>query len=65
MIGADFDGHPWTQDTEVAISAFDRTNPVTRVWPESFRLQEETYQFRDFDATKSKATIGWTPNTRI
>ena len=57
MIGAYFDGHPWTQENEVAISAFDRTNPVTRVWPESFRLQEETYQFRDFDATKSKVTM--------
>jgi uncharacterized protein len=57
MIGAYFDGHPWTQDNEVAISAFDRTNPVTRVWQESFRLQEETYQFRDFDATKSKVTM--------
>jgi len=57
MIGAYFDGHPWTQDTEVGISAFDRSNPITRVWPESFRLQEEIYQFRDFDPAKSKATI--------
>src|SRR5262249_40515652 len=57
MIGAYFDGHPWTQDTEVGISAFDRSNPITKVWPESFRLQEEIYQFRDFDPAKSKAKI--------
>lgn len=55
MIGGYFDGHPWTQDVTVGVNAFDRQSPLTKHWPESFKLQEEIYQFRNFN--KEKVTV--------
>jgi hypothetical protein len=54
MINGYFDGHPWTQDTEVSIKVTDRTHPATRHLPESMRFKEEIYQFRDFSPERVK-----------
>lgn len=46
MIGAWFNGHPWTQ--EVSINIEDPDDPIVRDLYPSFRIVEEIYQFRDF-----------------
>lgn len=57
MIGGYFDGHPWTQDVTVGIKAHDRTNPLTSHWEESFKLQEEIYQYKEFNKDKVTVTM--------
>ncbi len=57
MIGGYFDGHPWTQDVTVGVSAFDRKNPITGHWEESFKLQEEIYQYKQFNKENVTVTM--------
>lgn len=57
MINGWFDGHPWTQNTEVTVRVDDRTHPVTRHLPESMTFQEEIYQLKNFDASKVKVLV--------
>jgi hypothetical protein len=57
MVGAYFNKHPWTQNDTVTVNAFDRKSPLTGHWPESFKLTEEIYQFKDFNAEKVKVTM--------
>lgn len=47
MVGAYFDGHPWTADSApVTIRVEDRDHPATLHLGPSWFLQEEIYQFR-------------------
>lgn len=46
LIGAYFDGHPWTQ--EAAVNVEDPENPIVGHLGTRFRTTEEFYQFRDF-----------------
>ena len=46
MIGAYFNGHPWTQ--EVSIKIEDPDDPIAHDLYPSFRIVDEIYQFRDF-----------------
>jgi uncharacterized protein len=46
MIGAYFDGHPWTQ--QAAVNVNDPDNPIVAHMAPSFSTLEEYYQFRDF-----------------
>jgi type 1 glutamine amidotransferase len=46
LIGAWFNGHPWTQ--EVSIRVEDSEHPIVRELAPSFRIADEIYQFRDF-----------------
>ncbi len=57
MINGYFDGHPWTQDTEVTIKVDDRTHPTTKHMPESIKLKEEIYQFKQFAPDKVKVLV--------
>jgi type 1 glutamine amidotransferase len=57
LIGGYFDGHPWTQDVTVSINAFDRKSPLTGHWEEFFKLQEEIYQYKDFNKDKVTVTM--------
>ena len=57
MIGGYFDGHPWTENSTVGISAFDRKNRFSSHFEESFKLQEEIYQFRNFNKDKVTVTM--------
>jgi type 1 glutamine amidotransferase len=54
MINGYFDGHPWTQDTEVTVKVDDRTHPTTRHLPESMTFKEEIYQIKQFAPDKVK-----------
>ena len=46
MIGAYFNGHPWTQ--EVSIHVEDPDDPIVGSLAPSFRIADEIYQFRNF-----------------
>ena len=51
LVGARFDGHPWTQDFTVEVP--DPTHPAVAGLGESFAWRDEVYLFRDLrpDAT--------------
>jgi uncharacterized protein len=57
MLGGHFHGHPWTQDDDVGIRVDDRTHPVTRHLPPTFRLTEEIYQITGFRPERSKLLV--------
>ncbi|HKX32273.1 MAG TPA: ThuA domain-containing protein [Blastocatellia bacterium] len=61
MIGGYFDGHPWTQNDSVTLSATDRKSPLTKHWEESFTLTEEIYQFKEFQKDKVTVTMSMDP----
>jgi type 1 glutamine amidotransferase len=46
LIGAYFNGHPWTQ--EVSINIEDPDDPIVHDLYPSFRIVDEIYQFRNF-----------------
>lgn len=50
LIGAYFDGHPWTQ--EVNIKVEDTQHPSTRHLGQSFRIWDEIYQYKDWSREK-------------
>ena len=45
IVGAYFNGHPWSQDATVTVE--DRDHPATRSLGANFRLNEEYYTFRE------------------
>jgi type 1 glutamine amidotransferase len=45
LVGARFDGHPWTQDVELDV--VDRSHPALRHLGATWRIRDEVYQFRD------------------
>jgi type 1 glutamine amidotransferase len=45
VVGARFDGHPWTQTVDVEVAAPD--HPATAHLGERWRWHDEVYQFRD------------------
>jgi len=45
VVGARFDGHPWTQEVELEVVEPD--HPATRHLGVSWRWRDEVYQFRD------------------
>ena len=45
LVGARFDGHPWTQEFEVEIA--DRTHPANAHLSAPWRWHDEVYLFRD------------------
>lgn len=51
LVGARFDGHPWTQRVDVEIA--DTAHPATAHLPQPWPWTDEVYQFRDLrpDAT--------------
>jgi type 1 glutamine amidotransferase len=48
VVGARFDGHPWTQT--VALDVLDTAHPATAHLGDSWRWHDEVYQFRDLRA---------------
>jgi type 1 glutamine amidotransferase len=44
LVGARFDGHPWTTDIELVV---DRDHPATRHLHTSWTLRDEVYLFRE------------------
>lgn len=51
IVGARFDGHPWTTEFKVVVT--DPGHPATRVLPDDWSWRDEVYLFRDLreDAT--------------
>ncbi len=45
LVGARFDGHPWTQEFEIDV--VDRAHPATEHLPAIWRWRDEVYVFRD------------------
>jgi type 1 glutamine amidotransferase len=45
LVGARFDGHPWTQDVELEV--VEPEHPATRHLGSSWHWRDEVYQFRD------------------
>jgi type 1 glutamine amidotransferase len=45
LVGARFDGHPWTQTVDVDV--VDRDHPATRHLGATWRWHDEVYKFRD------------------
>jgi type 1 glutamine amidotransferase len=45
LVGARFDGHPWTQDVDLEVTT--RDHPATRHLGPTWRMFDEIYQFRD------------------
>ena len=45
LVGARFDGHPWTQEVDLEVVETD--HPATRHLGSTWRMRDEVYQFRD------------------
>ncbi len=50
MIGGYFDGHPWHQEVKVKVE--DAQHPATTGLPPVWTLNDEIYQFRNWDRSK-------------
>jgi type 1 glutamine amidotransferase len=55
MIGAYFDGHPWTQT--VSIDVEDPGHPAMQALVPSFKILEEIYQFRNFSRDRVRVLM--------
>lgn len=49
FIGGRFDGHPWTQGTEIRLSNTEPAHPLASMWPDGTVYAEEIYQYVGFD----------------
>jgi type 1 glutamine amidotransferase len=50
MLGGVFDGHPWHQRVRLIVE--DRAHPAAQPLGESFELNDEIYQFRDWSRAR-------------
>ncbi|PWU03418.1 MAG: ThuA domain-containing protein [Terriglobia bacterium] len=55
LIGATFDGHPWTQRVRMMIE--DPTNPIVSHLAPGFEIDDEIYQFRDFSRRRLRVLM--------
>jgi len=55
LIGAYFDGHPWTQ--EIAIDVENPDHPAMAALPSSFRIMDEIYQHRAFSRDRVRVLM--------
>ena len=55
MIGGYFQAHPWTQ--EVVVKVEDKTHPSTKHLPDSFKVKEEVYTFKEWSRDKTNVLI--------
>lgn len=49
FLGGRFDGHPWTQGTEIRLSNIEPAHPLASMWPDGAAYAEEIYQYVGFD----------------
>ena len=57
LIGAYFDGHPWTSNTKVTVKKDDKKFPLTKQFEDSFAWTEETYQYKQFNFKECKVVM--------
>jgi len=55
MLGAYFQGHPWTQEI-IAITE-DQGHPATRHLPLKFKVKEEVYTFKEWSRSRTHVLI--------
>ena len=55
LIGATFDGHPWTQKARIDIE--DPGHPLVKHLAPGFEITEEIYQFRDFSRSRVRVLM--------
>jgi type 1 glutamine amidotransferase len=48
MLGGTFNGHPWNAGEHVTVSVHDQKHPVSQPWGEEFEIQDEIYQFKNW-----------------
>lgn len=54
FIGGRFDGHPWTQGSEIRLSNLEPVNPLVLMWPDGTAYAEEIYQYLGFDPNRAR-----------
>jgi type 1 glutamine amidotransferase len=52
MIGGTFNGHPWNAGDRVTITVHDQNHPASKPWGEEFEIQDEIYQFKNWQPEK-------------
>jgi uncharacterized protein len=57
MIGGTFDGHPWGSGEKVTITVHDRKHPASKPWGEEFEIQDEIYQFKNWQPEKVRVLM--------
>ncbi len=58
MIGGTFDGHPWgANGAPVTIVVHDEEHPVARPWGKEFVIQDEIYQFKNWQPEKVRVLM--------
>ncbi len=51
-LGGTFDGHPWNSGDMVTITVHDTTHPASKPWGQEFTIQDEIYQFKNWQPEK-------------
>lgn len=57
MIGGTFDGHPWNAHETVTLSIHDRTHPAMQPLGEEFVIQDEIYQYKQYQPEKVRVLM--------
>jgi type 1 glutamine amidotransferase len=57
MLGGTFDGHPWGADSHVMITVHDQNHPASKPWGEEFEIQDEIYQFKNWQPEKVRVLM--------
>lgn len=54
FLGGRFDGHPWTQGTEIRLANLEPTHPLASMWPDGTAFAEEIYQYVGFNPARAR-----------
>ena len=57
MIGGTFNGHPWGAGSTVTITNHEPDHPVVKVWGKEFTIQDEIYQFKNWQPEKVRVLM--------
>lgn len=62
LIGGTFDGHPWNANDTVTLRSIDGGHPLAVPIRQERELQEEIYQFKQFDPTTVRTVVKLDPD---
>ncbi|GAB5403363.1 MAG: ThuA domain-containing protein [Aureliella sp.] len=57
FIGGTFDGHPWTQNTDITIAVHDTDHPAMKPFGTGFDFREEIYQYKHWQPEKVRVLM--------
>ncbi len=57
MIGGTFNGHPWNAGEKVTVTVHDTQHPISKPWGEEFEIQDEIYQFKNWQPEKVRVLM--------